>query len=77
MSANCCIMRAWSSLRLVSLAAICWIDALKTALLASFDAEDCVNTKADRLAMWELIVLTIVSAVPSLDTSSSVESPAK
>ena len=56
---------------------MCWIDALKTAVLALFDAEDCVNTDADRLAMWELIVSTIVSAVPSSDMSSAVESPAK
>jgi hypothetical protein len=77
MSTNCCIMCAWSSLRLVSLAAICWIEALKTAVLASFDTEDCVKTDADRLAMWELIVLTIVSPVPLSDTSSSVDSPTK
>ncbi len=50
--------------------------ALKTAVLALFDVDDWDNTDADRLAMWELIVLSIVSAVPSSDASSSVDSPA-
>ena len=52
------------------------MEALKTAVLASFDADDCVRTEAERFAMWVLIESTIVSAVPSSDTLSSVVRPA-
>ncbi len=46
----------------------CWRDALIWVALASRDATVCAN----RLAMWELMVMAMVSAVSSSETLSSV-----
>ncbi len=46
----------------------CWRDALIGAALASRDAAVC----ADKLAMWELMVMAMVSAVSSSKTLLSV-----
>ncbi len=46
----------------------CWRDASIWVALASRDAAVC----ADRLAMWELMVMAMVSAVSSSKTLSSV-----
>ena len=74
--ANCSIIRAWSALRCASFAAICWMAALKTVVFASFEADDCVRTDAERFAMCASIDATIVSAVPLSETSSSADKPA-